>query len=64
MPRFDPDRYPDRLALDLHVSALRADAIARLFDGLRARIAARFAYALLPASTPISRDTRIGTPGR
>jgi len=64
MARFDPDGYPDRFTLDIYVRRLRSEEIARLLAFMTARVAHGFDYALAPASTPISRDTRTGTPAR
>lgn len=64
MTRFDPDHYPDRLALDAHVRRLRSTEIARLLVLAIDRVASGLDYVLAPASTPISRDTRTGTPAR
>jgi hypothetical protein len=63
MPRFNPDSYPDRLALDAHVRKLRGDEIARIVSAAIAWLRPARGYIAALASTPISRDTRIGTPG-
>ena len=63
MARFDPDRFPDRLAVDLLARQLRNDELARLARAVRRRGLAFMDY-VVRASTPISRDTRIGTSGR
>ncbi len=64
MARFDPDSYPDRFDFHAHASRLRSDEIARLVRAAHTRLLAVLDYVVAPASTPISRDTRTGTPAR
>jgi hypothetical protein len=63
MARFDPDRFPDRLDVETLARQLRRHELARLARAARERALALTDY-VVRASTPISRDTRIGTSGR
>jgi hypothetical protein len=64
MTRFDPNSYPDRFAFDAYARKLQSDEMARLSAAALARLTAAFDYVVALASTPISRETRTGTPGR
>ncbi len=64
MPRIDYERCPDWLAFAAEGRRIRSVETARLFRALGACIARFLRYAVPAASTPISRDTRIGVLAR
>lgn len=64
MARFDPNTYPDRFAFDAYARKLQSAEMARLAAAAWTWLAAALDYVVAPASTPISRETRTGTPGR
>jgi hypothetical protein len=64
MSRIDYERCPDWIAFAAQGRRMRAEEAARISTALAAWIGRRARYALSAASTPISRDTRIGVPGR
>jgi hypothetical protein len=64
MTRIDYENCPEWLAFAARAHELRRDEIARIARAFAEWIAGAIDQVVAPASTPISRDTRIGMPGR